>query len=99
MPPHVNQPLTEQAIYDLRNNLRKATNDINDYEDENYNDNIDQEDDDIENLNQIPIPIESTTTTIATSERKYESVKSSSNRFLSNFIYLLLLLLLTQTNK
>ncbi|CAF1291939.1 unnamed protein product [Adineta steineri] len=99
MPPHVNQPLTEQAIYDLRNNLRKATNDINDYEEENYNDNIDQEDDDIEHLNQIPIPIESTTATIPTSEIKYESVKSSSNRFLSNFIYLLLLLLLTQTNK
>ncbi|CAF1107951.1 unnamed protein product [Adineta steineri] len=99
MPPHVNQPLTEQAIYDLRNNLRKATNDINDYDEDNYSDNIEQEDDDIENLYQIPMPIESTTTTITTSEIKYESIKSSSNRFLSNFIYLLLLLLLTQTNK
>lgn len=83
-----NLPLTEQAVYDLRNNLRKS-NEINDFDDEDDYDEYEN----IETNTQSTISIESTTFEI-----KSNIVKSSSTRFVSKFIYLLLLLLITQTN-
>jgi hypothetical protein len=68
--------------------LRKS-NDINDFDDED--DYYEYEN--IETNTQSTISIESTTLEI-----KSNSVKSSSTRFVSKFIYLLLLLLITQTN-
>jgi len=74
-------------MYDLRNSLRKV-NEINDFDDDDY------EDETIETDYQLPISIESTTV-----EMKSNVVKSTSSRFVLKFIYLVLLLLLTQTNK
>jgi hypothetical protein len=74
-------------MYDLRNSLRKV-NEINDFDDDDY------EDETIETDYQLQISIESTTV-----EMKSNVVKSTSSRFVLKFIYLVLLLLLTQTNK
>jgi hypothetical protein len=85
-------PLTEQAIYDLKNTMRKS-DEINDFDDdEDYN-----EDDQIEFDYQLIPSIESTTSKIGSNARK----SSSSSCFVSKFIYLLLLVVvfLTQTNK
>jgi hypothetical protein len=74
--------LTEQAIYDWKNSMRKAS-EINDFDDDDYS-----EDEDIFIVNE-------TTTTL---EMKYDNLQSSSSsRFRTKFIYLLLFL--TQTNK
>jgi hypothetical protein len=90
--PYQNLPLSEQAIYDLKNMMRKS-NEINDFDDDDdYN-----EDDEIEIDNQLTTSIESTTSKI-----EYNTLQSSSSssRCVSKFIYLLLLLLfLIQTNK
>jgi hypothetical protein len=88
--PHQNSPLSEQAIYDLKNTMRLSKQVI-DFDDEDYN-----EDDEIENDHQFINIIESTTSKI-----EYTILKSSSFRFTANLIYLLLLLLLvlTEANK
>ncbi len=75
-----NSPLSEQAVYDLRNTLRLSKQMI-DFDDEDYN-----EYDDIENTDQLITIFESTTSKI--------EIKSSSFRIKSNQNYLLLLLLL-----
>ncbi len=85
--PHQNPPYPEQAIYDLKNSLRLSKQMV-DFDDEDYN-----EDDEIENDDQLIVPFESTTLQIESS-----ILKSSSFRFAANFILLLLLLILTETN-
>ncbi|UJR16064.1 hypothetical protein I4U23_002977 [Adineta vaga] len=87
---------SEQAEYDLRNNLRK-TKDFVDIDDDYYN-----EDDDIEYVHQVTTTLLTITTLSTTlSQIRSESIKSSASHFLTRCIYLLLLLLLilTQTNK
>ncbi|CAF0775829.1 unnamed protein product [Rotaria sordida] len=58
--PYPNLPLTEQVMYDLKNNMRKANemNDFVDDDDDDYN-----EDDDIEISEPLTTSTKSTTTT------------------------------------
>jgi hypothetical protein len=86
--PYPNSVLTEQAIYDLKNNMRKSNEMIDFDDDDDYN-----EDDGIDIDDQLITSIE-----LTTSEIEHDTRKSSSSRLTSNFIYLVLVFL-AQTNK
>ncbi|CAF3839340.1 unnamed protein product [Rotaria sordida] len=59
--PYPNLPLTEQVMYDLKNNMRKA-NEMNDFVDDDDDDDY-NEDDDIEISESLTTSTKSTTTT------------------------------------
>ncbi|CAF1070692.1 unnamed protein product [Adineta ricciae] len=96
LPSYHNNPLSEQAEYDLKNTLRK-TNEFLDVDDDDY-----IEDDDVESIEQLTTEIVTTVTmtTTVSQQIRSEPIKSLSSRFLLNWFYLLLsLLILTQTSK
>ncbi|UJR30472.1 hypothetical protein I4U23_018005 [Adineta vaga] len=63
--PHDNLPLTEQVIYDLRNNMRKAS-EINDFDDGDYSEDEDFEIEEDNHQSLPSIPPLSLSTTIRT---------------------------------
>ncbi|CAF4391023.1 unnamed protein product [Rotaria socialis] len=98
--PYPDLPLTEQAMYDLKNTLRKTieTNDFDGDDDDDY-----LEEDDIDIDEKITTTMKSTTSVeLTTLEMKHNIFKSSSSCFTLNpmnlLLLLLLLLLLTQRN-
>lgn len=88
---HQNFPLTEQAIYDLKNTMRKS-NEIIDYDDEDDS----NEDEQIDNDNQLIKSTQVTTLKIESIEEKSFTTSSASilSYFLLNFNYVFIIIII-----